>query len=296
MKEKYKCYISAPSDYDLTKIEMILDKLDIEYHNFYDFSIGITFSDLILRKIRESDFIVSILTKENTNVLFELGVAEGLEKPAFILVDKEFKVPFFLERKIYFQTNFKDTKLFELALLNFIYDLKLKKPKQLKQKQKDKYFTIAETNELVSAISQLRKEPHEHEIFHLITNAFSKLKIQNTSISDVSRDKGADIIIRSKELTPYFGNPILIEIKAGTLNIQRLNDAQLRLQQYILKTEAKGGIILYLDKNNRRFTIPLKNPLILCFDIEDFFLGIAAEGLEKFLIKKRNEIAHGSWN
>jgi len=40
--------------------------------------------------------------------------------------------------------------------------------------------------------------------------------------------------------------------------------------------------------------LPIKNPYILCFDLEDFIFGIASDGLEKFLIKRRNEIAHGT--
>ena len=293
MKQRHKCFISAPSGFDLTSIEKVLDKLDIIHHNFYDFSIGTTFSDLIMRKIRESDFVISILTSENQNVLFELGVAEGMKKPTFILIDKEFKVPFFLERKIYYQTNFKDTKLLELALTNFIVDIKAKETKPQKKAQKKEYLSIDETNDLICNISHLREQPREQDIFYLVKDAFSKLNVQNTSIDEMSRDKGADLIIRSKELTPYFGNPIFVEIKAGSLNVQRLCDAQERLQHYISKTEAKGGIILYLDKDNKRFTIPFKNPFILHFDLEDFIMGIASDGLEKFLIKKRNEIAHG---
>jgi hypothetical protein len=293
---KHKCYISAPSDFDLTKIEAVLSKLNIEYHNFYDFSIGTTFSDLISRKIRESDFIISILTSENANVLFELGVAEGMKKPVFILIDKNFKVPFFLERKLYYQTNFEDTKLIELAISNFVVDINAKTPTQRKTKPKKEYLSVDETNDLIRDISHLRKEPREAEMFSLIKDVFSKLQIQNTSISEAPRDKGADLIIRSKELSPYFGNPILVEIKAGTLSLNKLIETQNRLQTYISRTEAKGGIILYLDKSDKRFTLSITTPYILCFDLEDFIFGVASEGLEKFIIKKRNEIAHGTRN
>ncbi len=294
MKQKHKCYISAPSDFDLTKIELLLSKLNVDYHNFYDFSIGTTFSDLISRKIRESDFIISILTSENANVLFELGVAEGMKKPVFILIDKDYKVPFFLEQKLFYQTNFTDTKLIELALSNFIADINTKTPTQRKIKEKKEFLSIDETNDLIRHISHLRKEHREQDLFNLIKDIFSKLNIQNTSLSEAPRDRGADLIIRSKELTPYFGNPILVEVKSGSLSPQRLIETQDRLQGYISRTEAKGGIILYLDKAGRRFNLPTKNPYILCFDLEDFIFGISSDGLEKFLIKRRNEIAHGT--
>lgn len=294
MKNKLKCYISAPTSFDLTKIETTLDQLDIDYHSFYDFSIGTTFSDLIRRKVRESDFVIGILENENPNVLFELGVAEGLSKPTFIIVGKELKIPFFLQNKLYFQTNFTDTKLIELALSNFIIDLKEKKTKIVIKKKKTEFLTKEDTNNIIAQIQSLRINPNEVSILNLIKETFSKLDIQNASISTAPIDKGADLVIRSNELSPYFGNPILVEIKAGSLSQNKIKETQERLWGYIKKSDAKGGIILYLDRNNNRYENETSiYPLILSIDLEDFILGIASEGLEKFLIKKRNELAHG---
>jgi hypothetical protein len=298
MKSKLTCYISAPANFDLTNIENVLSNLKIGFHSFYDFSIGTSFSDIIKNKIRESDFVISILTTESNNVYFELGVANGLNKPLFILIDKELKVPFFLEKNIYVQTNFTNLTLFELAISNFVLDLKTKSPKLSKQKNIKNYLTIDETKKLIKNISHIRKETNrqkiEYEIFLLLKYIFSKLNIKSTTISDSPRSEGADILIRSKELSPYFGNPLFVEIGAGILNKQRLINAQDKLSGYINNTDAKGGIILYLDINNKRFTFPSKYPNILCFDLEDFVLGILSEGFEEFIIKKRNELVHGN--
>jgi hypothetical protein len=293
MKSKIKCYISAPANFDLTKVEAVLDKLNVEHHSFYDFSIGTTFSDLVRRKIRDSDFIIAVLQSENSNVLFELGVAEGLRKPTFILVDKEFKVPFFLDAKLYYQTNFKDLSLFNLALSNFILDIGSKKKSKVRKEDKDT-LSVDETTDTLIRINHLRKNPNEREIFVLIKDTFSKIDIQNVSISETIDDKGVDLVIRSKNLTPYFGNPIFVEVKAGNLNAQSILEAQQQLLKYLQNTEAKGAIVIYLDKNNKRFdnTTSLY-PSILLFDLEDFINGIASEGFEKLLIEKRNKAAHG---
>jgi hypothetical protein len=293
MKSQLKCYISAPANFDLTKVEAILDKQKVEHHSFYDFSIGTTFSDLVRRKIRDSDFIIAVLQSENSNVLFELGVAEGLRKPTFILVDKEFKVPFFLDTKLYYQTNFKDLSLIDLALSNFILDIGGKKKTSVRKEDKDT-LTVDETSDTLIRIDNLRKNPNEREIFALIKETFSKIDIQNVSISETSDDKGVDLVIRSKNLTPYFGNPIFVEVKAGNLNAERIFEAQQQLLKYLQNTEAKGAIVIYLDRNNKRFDNTKSiYPSILLFDLEDFINGIASEGFEKLLIDKRNKAAHG---
>lgn len=294
MKNKLKCYISASTGFDLTKIETILGKLYIDYHSFYDISIGTTFSDLILRKMRESDFVIAILENENSNVLFELGIAEGLSKPTFIIVGKELKIPFFLQNKLYLQTNFTDTKLIELALSNFIIDVKEEKIKQERKKKTD-LLTKEDIDNRIAQIQSLRINPNEESIFHLIKETFSKLDIQNASISTAPIDKGIDLVIRSDKLSPYFGSPILVEVISGSLSQNRIIETQKRLWGYIKNSDAKGGIILYLDINNNRYENATFISLsILIFDLEDFILGIASEGLKKFLINKRNELAHGS--
>jgi hypothetical protein len=295
MKHKLNCYISAPANFDLTRLESLLDSQKIEYHSFYDFSIGTTFSDLIRRKIRESDFIIAVLQSENANVLFELGVAEGLKKPTFILVDKEYKVPFFLDTKFYYQTNFKDLSLIDLALRNFVQDIGSKKKNTRGKVEKDT-LSIDETTNTLARISNLRKNPNEQEIFSLIKDTFSKIDIQNVSISESMADKGVDLIIRSKNLTPYFGNPIFVEVKAGNLNTQRILQAEQQLLKFLSHSEAKGAIILYLDRNNKRFdSIKTIYNSILLFDLEDFINGIASDGFEKTLIDKRNKSVHGNF-
>lgn len=294
MKNKLNCYISAPANFDLTKLEDLLDSQNIEYHSFYDFSVGTTFSDLIRRKIRESDFIIAVLQFDNANVLFELGVAAGLRKPTFILVDKNYKVPFFLDTKFYYQTNFNDFSLIDLALKNFVQDIGSKKKNIAKKDGKDT-LSIDETTATLSRLSNLRRNPNEREIFNLIKEIFSKIDIQNVSLSESTVDKGVDLIIRSKNLTPYFGNPIFVEVKAGKLNSQRIHQAEQQLLTYLNRSEAKGGIILYLDRDNKRFdNLDTAYNSILLFDLEDFINGIASEGFEKMLIDKRNRSVHGN--
>lgn len=293
MKSKLRCYISAPASFDITKVEAILDSQNVMHHSFYDFSIGTTFSDLVRRKIRDSDFIVAILQSENSNVLFELGVAEGLRKPTFILVDKDLKIPFFLDTKLYYQTNFKDLSLIKLALSNFVLDMAGKKKQQYRKADKDT-LSVDETTSTLVRIKQLRENPNEMEIFSLIKDTFSKIDIQNVSINESTKDQGADLVIRSKNLAPYFGNPIFVEIKAGNLNENKILQAQHKLLAYLQNTEAKGAIVIYLDKDNKRFDNTKSiYPSILLFDLEDFVNGIASEGFEKLLIEKRNKAAHG---
>ena len=297
MKKKLKCYISSDSTYDLSKLENILLKLTVETSNFYDFSIGSSFSDLIRKKIKECDFIIAFITQKNQNVLFELGIAEALGKPILLLTEQDVKLPFFLEGKMSFHVDWsKSTQLLELSLKNYILDIS-NRSLRYKRKKFDidtENLTFEYSNENLIKLKKYRSTNFtEIELINLILNVFKKLNIQ--AVSDISLGNFAqvDIAITNETLSQYFGNPILFEVKAGKLNKNIIEDAQYQLQSYLRKAEANFGILLYFDKDDRRFGKEIYHSTnILALDIEDFIQGISEEGFESFLIRARNENAH----
>jgi hypothetical protein len=77
------------------------------------------------------------------------------------------------------------------------------------------------------------------------------------------------------------------------LNNNKILQAEQQLLNYLNQSEAKGAIILYLDRDNKRFdNVKTIFNSILLFDLEDFINGIASEGFEKTLIEKRNKSVH----
>jgi len=293
-----KCYISSDSNYDLSRLKDILFNLGVETLNFYDFSFGSSFSDLIKRKIREVDFVVALITQKNQNVLFELGVAEALGKPIFLLVEQDIKLPFFLEGKMYYQLDWsKNTQLLEMSLKNYILDITNRYTRYKKRKldTEQANLSIEETNEALIKLKHLRSSSFkEIDLIGLIMDVFKKLNIQAVSEMGLGDRARVDIAISNDRLSTYFGNPILFEVKCGKINNMTIENAQFQLQNYISKTEAKFGIILYLDKENKRYGTEFhRMPNILMFDIEDFIHGISSEGFEPFLINAKNEYVHG---
>lgn len=289
MSTRLKCYLSVPAGYDLSKIELVLNKLGIDHHSFYDFSIGTTFSDLIRRKIRESDFVITILDGENPNIIYELGVAEGLKKPVFVILDKNYKPPYFLSGQIYLQTDTQNLSQVQLAVANFVQDLNIKNKKS-QNRETDSTLSVEEANELLIRISKLRKQPNEREIVNVIQDLFKSIGVQVEATLGPT-ERGMDLIIRSKRLAPYFGDMILVEVKGGALQGRSIDSAQQQLMHAITNSVAYSGLVLYLDSHEQRYSSTLPN--ILCFDLEDFVNGVASYGFEKLLIQTRNNLAHG---
>jgi len=300
MTKKIKCFISSDSNTDLSKLEIILDRLDVEVQNSYDFAIGDSLKDIIKRKIKESDFIIAFVNTQSQNVLFDVGMAEAFGKPIFLLIEDNVKVPIYLERKMYYQIDWnKNTQLLELSLKNYILDISsvLTKNKKRKSPKSLKNLSVADTNEKIISLRNFRKNSFkEIDLINIILDVFEKINVQAVSELSVADKSRVDIAISNENLTSYFGNPLLIEVKAGHLNNTAIENAQIQLLKYIDKTDAHFGILLYFDKENRRFKSLTQFPNILMFDIEDFIQGIASHGFENFLVKKRNDLVHGHNN
>jgi hypothetical protein len=109
-----------------------------------------------------------------------------------------------------------------------------------------------------------------------------------------SGDRGVDYAIWNDNLTFALGNPLLIEIKAGSLTPHIIHTTENRLKHYLAKTNAKSGILLYLDRNGRRFQENYSvDPLILRYDLEDFIEALSKSTFENVVLSKRNEMIHG---
>ena len=291
-----KCYISSNFNSDLFGIKNILSNLNVDTDNFYEFSVGSSFSDLIKKKIKESDFVLALINEKNDNVFFEIGIAEAAGKPLFIVIQPDKKIPIFLEDKMYFKLDWsKNSDLLELSLKNYMQDIG-NNSHRTNQKRKIKELPILSVNETNSKLANLRelraRDFKEVDIIEIIMDVFKKINIQAVSQMKLNDKTRVDIAITNESLSSYFGNPLLIEVKCGVISKNTIEIAQNQLQNFINKSSANFGILLYFDSNNQRFNL-IRRSNILMFDLEDFIEGISTFGFEKFLINSRNEFVHG---
>lgn len=139
MDRQYKCFLSASYDTDLSLIKSVLAENNVETFDLYDFSIGSSIQDILKRKLRQADFAVFVVSKDSKNVLYEIGVCEGLGKPSLIIIDKDASLPFYIENKLSLTANLNDRAFLKMTLLGFIDEIKAKrKPTKKIEKSNDK--------------------------------------------------------------------------------------------------------------------------------------------------------------
>lgn len=300
MKEHLKCFISAPFDTDTTTVKNILAENNVEVFDLYDFSIGESIQQILKRKIRQSDFALFVMSQDSQNVLYEMGVCEGMGKQHFIFLGKDYKIPFYVENKIYQRVNLQDREFLKLVIDKILEEVrKNKKPTSKKVKRKEKQSNIynpeirENLESYLNQIKNLRESGHERELEFIIEDVFKTIKL-NTVQNLTFTDKGVDFALWNDELGRVIGNPIIVEVKYGNLSRQSFNNAEHQIKRFTEKSDAKLALLLYLDRSDKRFKIETSlHPLIISYDVEDFVRDLLNETFENIILTQRNKIAHG---
>lgn len=300
MNRRLNCFLSASNDTDLSSIKSVLAENDIDIFDLYDFSIGSSIQQILKRKLRQADFAVFVVTKDSKNVLYEIGVCEGLGKQSLIIIDKDANLPFYLENKLSLTANLNDRDFLKMTLHGFIDEMKSKRrPPQKPRTEDGKEIEIyssdikAVLSSLLEQTKDIRENGQGRELEYIVEEIFKTIHLK---YADNSRgpDMGVDFALWSNKLGRILGNPIIVEVKFGRLGLDIFKKAETQIQRYAEKSEAKVALLLYLDRTGKRFKLsPSLSPLIIAYDIEDFITDILKSSFENVILTSRNKIAHG---
>jgi hypothetical protein len=295
MAKKFKCFISAPAHTDTSLLRAVLQELDVETYDTYDFQPGEPLHDLLKKKIKESDFALIVVTEINANVFYEMGISEGLGKPLFIIVGKDLKGPYFVDKYVHLKTDLRNVDLLKISLSKFLESLRSGKSKPRRTKSGATNRTPNNVGDYLAVVRSMRKEGSAHEVEKLADEIFKKLNFQfEPNQFSSSQDSGVDYAIWNDNLAFAVGNPLLVEVKAGSLTPDVIHTTENRLKHYLAQTTAKAGILLYLDRKGTRFREDYSlDPLILRYDLEDFIEALSKSTFEDLVLSTRNRMIHG---
>ena len=301
MNRNLKCFISASLETETDNIKNVLSENGVEVFDLYDYSIGESIQQILKRKLRQSDFAIFILTEENKNVLYEMGVCEGLGKQHFIFLDKNLTIPFYITNKLFIHADLNDRVFLKNSIEKILQDVSKKSLKtsrkiSKKKNQKDISYNRDITDNLESYLPQIqrmRENGSGQEMETIVEDIFKTLKL-NYVDNTTSKDKGVDFALWNDELGRIIGNPIIVEVKYGNLLNNIFENAEQQFRKYIEKSDAKIALLLYLDKRDKRHKIKSSlSPLIISYDLEDFTKELINSSFEKIILNQRNKIAHG---
>ncbi len=101
---KRKCFVIAPinkeGSHERRKINDLIETIfkpilsDFEVEISHQISTIGLITSLVVKKIHDSDLVIADITNTNGNVMYELGVADTLQKPVVIICENTTEIPF----------------------------------------------------------------------------------------------------------------------------------------------------------------------------------------------------------
>lgn len=124
MYRKLKCFISAAHGTNLLNIQKILADNDVECYDAFDFQGNESMQGKLIENMSKADFAIFVIAGDSQTMIYEMGVCDGLGKPYIIFLEKGYKIPFFIENKLFVRSSLRDIDFLEQSILKVLPDLR----------------------------------------------------------------------------------------------------------------------------------------------------------------------------
>ncbi len=295
MKSKKKlrsCFLVTSMNIDVQPLWNILEQRNIKRIGYFlESSYGNELSLKIEEAIHKADFIFAVLDSRasNKNVYFELGIAFGKNKPIFLVTDSNEGVPLLLKDIFFIKATFSDFEAIKYNLDIFLEHSKATRKAKTKttRRSSKKRFSA----ELL--FDNVKRAQSERDLENVLRDAFKRAGYQ-VDKEVGAEDKLVDMAVWIDQIQSAIGNPVLVELKAGLLTENRINDGLQQLRVATLNSGGRIGLLIYKDERGQRFPFNSnKWPLIIALSVDEFLEMLSNGNLPKYLITQRNRFVHG---
>lgn len=292
-----KSFVSAPAGTDLSELLKTLDENNIHILDPNGFAPGaVKMTDKIIDGLNHADLMVAVLGTANSsgNVLFELGCASALGKKSLVIVPEDYEIPSDIRSLVHIRTTPNNREAINFALEQILNAPEPADNQKMDLIEKSKPLgTVA--NNLLKQFYALPNNSMEREIIALVTEI---LRASGLSFKSDQRYPSAkyirpDLVVWIDELEPYFGNPILIEVKKQIISSK---DARATIQQvlnYLSVSHLKLVIVLASEISPSALKIIASEPDLYFFELPEILDRLQHESFSQIIGKERNARVHG---
>lgn len=283
-QEFHRCYISAPYGLDLGSLPVILRQRQIAWNWASDDVRGELGH---ATGIKQCDFVVAILngSKSDHRVFYELGVAEGLSKPIFVIAINK-RVSAFARTKFAVAT----VGLHEEKALGFQLDLFLATPHESIFDRSKKSFASSTpfTPKLLHEdTASLEGSELAKRIYEVIDEAGGSSIVEPRNALDLGIP---DLLMWLPLQEPALLDPAVIELKT-TSTVQIAKNVEKQTLRYMQAGGIQSAILLTPDRAPPSFRSTV--PHFFWLSVNQFVDLIQSGELGTHLRHLRNRTAHG---
>lgn len=281
----------ASSQQDVTKFKAAMQHLNLDAVMLEQFAPpGTAWIENLHNCVEDADVVIGIVgdRRKDANVLFELGVASALNKPALLFIAPDVPTDFVPPSGVpYLRVDLRN----EDAVLFGLKQVLSLSPRSRVRPASDGFTTRpigALADELIRKLREAGPREFEDVIFEAI-KASGDLTVARGSETE---DRGVDFAIWSRDLEPAISNPLVIECKSRLSSQSDVNEAIGRMFRALEAIPNGFGIVLYKEAEAPPKAAPRSLPVVF-LSAEQFLGGLRETGLAEYVRTLRNSVVHG---
>lgn len=291
------CFVSGPAGKATATVTNMLAERGIAALSASAISAGASLSDEILRSIAAADFVVALLTdRESENVIFELGVARGMNKPTLVFTTGS-ALPSDLQGLIYRSMDSLDQlEGVAVDIERFLRNAKPPPALSVEPSLTPKVDLTWARDELQAL--RASDQPRRLQGFEsLIGRIFEAAGADVQSTGNTHDDRGVDFVVWLNDIAYALGGPILVECKmllGGSGSVIKNAEFYVdRLRQSLAISDASLALLIF--DHFRPSTPPtfFATPDVIAITAEDVIDGLEAGTFERDVIRRRRRAAFG---
>ena len=185
--------VDDPTILVINKIQEVLDELKIQYFDIYSQDYGTDISSGVVKLISSAEIVIGVITRNSTNVLYEIGVAVGMGKAVFLLLDDSEEIPSDLYNLTYIKIN-DNLRENLMSPLKFFVDKKREKSQidYTKYYKKVLETEFASKDIYVERAKYIRENRDGAEFERLVADLFAEIKDQYTTVKFQQTEKNEE--------------------------------------------------------------------------------------------------------
>lgn len=293
MKQEIRsCYITAPAGAKIEALKRVLENHDIEIVT-PTFDLGSAWQAQINEALRRADLVIGVLTSERRSqwVLFELGIAAGLNKRSLLIAPAKTEVPSDLLGIQIVRASLDNIQALDFAI------------SQLKQVPQTKAISASapstpqivqpDVNRLLADLDAVSHIGSERELEELVAALLKDSGVEYMrEASKVIDQNLVDFAIWSDAFQPSVGNPLLIEVKREFPDKRFARDVIQEFSKTVAAAGSYWGLFLYAIEPKKPVTQSLP-PNVLLISIRELLRNMQQKPFVSVVRDLRNARVHG---
>jgi hypothetical protein len=291
------CFIAAAAKTDLSVLKQLLRERGIRPIVASEFpGPSISVVDHVEKALDAADFMIAVLDQpaSSANVYFEVGLAYAQRKPLLVLVAPQARnLPSDVADLFHVRAQPTDREAIAFALDQVLAAKpQAARPSRAAIQQSKPLGDAADS--LLKALHNVTPQTSERRFRDLVVKA-----LQDSRVGTVARsahpDTAPDLAVWSDELSPWVGNPLLIEIMGRVALEGSPTSYYARLAKYLEHSNAQWALLIAPTQAAdyyRQFAAQF--PTILFIELEELFQNLRKRSFGDIIRDLRNRKVHGA--